>query len=312
MGGAVRGLRVGAALLFGALAAAACGQPSGVRDDSRTGGGLIDARNPGARAAVAKYGSVEAQALAYDSWRQARAYARRTATAHRWGLAQAPLVPPAPPAVKPRLVTEPGFEARDGSPDLPPVITRVPTTDRVIFLTIDDGNYKDPQLIRMMRELNVPYSAFLSDFVAREDYGYFHRMQAAGVTLNNHTLNHPNLRLMSYDAQRREICGQQERLRLEFGAAPRLFRPPFGNYNGDSLRAAKSCGVEVVPLWQQEAFPDRWDYRRGSRSFEPGDIVLTHFRGRSEWAGEMPDVVRQVLRKAAAEGFAVGRLEDYV
>ncbi|MQY16465.1 hypothetical protein SRB5_66640 [Streptomyces sp. RB5] len=304
----VRGLRTAAAVLLTGLAATACGAPAGHPEDDPP----VDARNPEARAAIARYRGAPAQALAYAAWRESRAYGKRLATARRWGLADAPLMRPPAPAVKPRLTTEPGFEANDGAPDLPPVITKVPTTDRVIFLTIDDGNRKDPELIRMMSELDIPYSAFLSDFLAREDYGYFHRMRDAGVTLNNHTINHPNLRLMSYEAQRAEICGQQSRLEKEFGTAPRLFRPPFGNYNGDSLRAAKSCGVEVVPLWQEEAFADHWDYRRGSRHFEPGDIVLIHFRGRDEWPGEMPDVVRLVLKKANEEGFALARLEDYI
>ncbi|MFC7218899.1 polysaccharide deacetylase family protein [Streptomyces polyrhachis] len=309
-----------AVLLLTALAATSCGRSgespehdlADARNPRTPADVLLDSRTAAAPASVRAYRSTEARALAYDAWRQSRAHARRTAAARTWGLARAPLLAPLPPAAKPRLTTPRGFETTGGGAGLPPVITRVPTDEKVIFLTIDDGKDKDPELIRMMRELGVPYSAFLSDFLASEDYPYFHEMQDAGVALNNHTLTHPNLRLMPYEAQRREICGQQERLRREFGTAPRLFRPPFGNYNGDSLRAAASCGVEVVPLWEQEVFPDRWAYRRASRSFQPGDIVLTHFRGRADWKGTMPDVVRQVLRKADAEGFAVARLEDYV
>lgn len=253
-----------------------------------------------------------ALALARTARHQQRLHARRLAAARTWGLAAAPLLPPAPPRTKPALATEPGYETDGGGPGLPPVITRVPTGDRVIFLTIDDGYRKDRELLRMLRELDVPVSAFLADEVAGDDYAYFRDLRDLGTAVHNHTLHHPNLRELPYAAQREEICGQQRVLEREMGAAPRIFRPPYGNYNGDTLRVAGDCGIDVVPLWQQEAFPGRWTYSRADTAFHPGDIVLTHFEGPSEFGGTMADVLRTVLRKANDEGFAVARLEDYV
>jgi peptidoglycan/xylan/chitin deacetylase (PgdA/CDA1 family) len=239
--------------------------------------------------------------------------AARTAAARRWGLRRVPLAAPPPPRHKPRIRPRPGFEV-DGQDErhLPPVFTTVPTKDKVVFLTIDDGAEKDPAFLRMMSDLRIPYTAFLSDYLIRNDYGYFRRMQAAGVTLDNHTLHHPNLRELSYEEQRDEICGMQRVLRREFGRSARLFRPPYGTYNGDTLRAAASCGIRYAPIWNEEVFVDHWDYREGDRSLHPGDIVLTHFRGRSEWNGTMPDVIRRFLDKVTAEGYAVARLEDYL
>ncbi|WBB63693.1 polysaccharide deacetylase family protein [Streptomyces sp. WMMC500] len=253
-----------------------------------------------------------ARALARTAEHQRRVHARRLAAARAWGLDATPLLPPAPPRTKPALATEPGYGTNDGGPGLPPVITRVPTGHRVIFLTIDDGYRKDPELLRMLRELDVPVSAFLADRVARDDYAYFRDLRDLGTTVNNHTLTHPDLRELPYAAQRAEICGQQRVLEREMGAAPRIFRPPYGNYNGDTLRAVRDCGIDLVPLWQQEAFPGRWTYSRADTAFHPGDIVLTHFEGPSEFGGTMADVLRTVLRKAGDEGFAVARLEDYV
>ncbi|MEO3844736.1 polysaccharide deacetylase family protein [Streptomyces sp. B22F1] len=253
-----------------------------------------------------------ARALARTAEHQQRVHAQRLAAARTWGLKAAPLLPPAPPRSKPALATEPGYEAKGGGPGLPPVITRVPTDDRVIFLTIDDGYRKDPELLRMLRELGVPVSAFLADEVARDDYGYFRDLRDLGTTVSNHTLHHPNLRELPYAAQREEICGQQRVLEREMGTKPRIFRPPYGNYDADTLRAAKECGIDLVPLWQQEAFPGRWTYSRADTAFHPGDIVLTHFEGSSEFGGTMTDMLRTVLRKANDEGFAVARLEAYV
>ncbi|WP_078504092.1 polysaccharide deacetylase family protein [Streptomyces viridochromogenes] len=241
------------------------------------------------------------------------ARAARVAAARRWRLAAVPLTPPPPPARKPKITTRRGFEvAGHEELGLPPVFTTVPTKQRVVFLTIDDGAEKDPAFLRMMSDLQVPYTAFLSHYLIKEDYGYFERMRRQGVVLNNHTLNHPYLPSLSYLGQQREICGMQEVIERRYGHRPLLFRPPFGNYDRNSLRAAKSCGIKYVPLWNEEVFVDRWEYREWDRRIRPGDIVLSHFRGRDDWKGTMPDMIRRFLNKVTAEGYAVARLEDYL
>ena len=138
-------------------------------------------------------------------------------------------------------------------------------------------------------------------------------MQAAGVTLNNHTLNHRYLPGLSYErAAARDLRPAGRSSRSSSAGAPTLFRPPYGNYNRDTLRAAKSCGIKSAPLWNEEVFVDHWEYREDDQDLHPGDIVLTHFRGRQDWKGTMPDMVRRFLKRVTAEGYAVARLEDYL
>ncbi|MFF4231446.1 polysaccharide deacetylase family protein [Streptomyces sp. NPDC001820] len=240
-----------------------------------------------------------------------RTQAQRAAAAAKWGLTRTPLAAPPPPAAKPEITTRKGFEVEDGE-SLPPVFTTVPVKERIVFLTIDDGAEKDPDLLQMMSELQIPYSAFLSDYVISDNYGYFKKMQDRGVSLHNHTLNHRYLPGLSYSEQEREICDQQTKLEERYGKRPRLFRPPYGNYNGDTLRVAQSCGVTAVPLWAAEAFPDHMEWRESDQDLHPGDIILTHFRGRAEWEGSMPDMIRRVMQTVTDKGYAVAKLEDYV
>ncbi|GGQ06128.1 polysaccharide deacetylase family protein [Streptomyces mutabilis] len=238
-------------------------------------------------------------------------HAARVAAAKRWKLKRVPLTAPPPPAEKPEIKAREGFEVT-GQENLPPVFTSIPTEEKVVFLTIDDGAEKDPAFLRMMSELRIPYTAFLSDYLVKEDYGYFKDMQDRGVTLSNHTLNHPYLPGLSYSGQKREICGMQDVIEKRYGKRPTVFRPPYGNYNRDTLRAAKACGIEYAPIWNEEVFADHWDYREWDRKIHPGDIVLTHFRGEDDWGGTMRDMVREFLDKVTAEGYAVARLEDYL
>ncbi|MFF4762703.1 polysaccharide deacetylase family protein [Streptomyces sp. NPDC001292] len=240
-------------------------------------------------------------------------HAQRVAATKRWGLEQVPLIPPQPPTTKPKATARAGFEVKHQEDwNLPPVFTTVPTKDKVVFLTIDDGAEKDPEFLRMMRDLKIPYTVFLSDDLIKDDYGYFWKMQASGVTLNNHTLHHPYLPGLSYEEQKREICGMQDIMQERFGKRPKMFRPPYGNYNQDTLRAAKSCGIEYAPIWNEEVYVDRWEFREDDQRLRPGDIVLTHFRGPNEWNGTMADDMRRFLSKVTADGYAVARLEDYL
>lgn len=285
--------------------------PSGVRgpEGGPEAAGSLPSRQP--LKAPPPVTDPDSQAKKLQSAREARA--ARVAAARRWRLDGVPLMPPPPPARKAEITTRDGFEV-DGHEELglPPVFTTVPTKQRVVFLTIDDGAEKDPTFLRMMSDLQVPYTAFLSDYLIRENYGYFRRMQRSGVVLNNHTLHHPYLPALSYRRQQHEICGMQEVIEERYGRRPLLFRPPYGNYDRDSLRAAKSCGIEYVPLWNEEVFVDHWEYREPDRRIRPGDIVLSHFRGREDWKGTMPDMIRRFLNKVTAEGYAVARLEDYL
>ncbi|MFF0667890.1 polysaccharide deacetylase family protein [Streptomyces tendae] len=253
-------------------------------------------------------------ARAVDGAAKAReARAALVAAAKRWKLDKVPLTAPAPPAKKPEIEAREGFEV-DGqeSDDLPPVFTTVPTKEKIVFLTIDDGAEKDPAFLKMMSELKIPYTVFLTDEEIKDDYGYFKKMQARGITLNNHTLSHPYLPGLSYEDQKREICGMQDVMEKHYGKRPVLFRPPYGNYNRDTLRAAKSCGIEYAPIWSEEVYVDHWEYREWDQDLHPGDIVLTHFRGTDDWDGTMTDMVRRFLDRITADGYAVARLEDYL
>ncbi|MET9368346.1 polysaccharide deacetylase family protein [Streptomyces griseoflavus] len=292
-------MRTGLAVLALATIASACGQGGGEKVEPAAGQQPLQA--PPARALDSYATKLRA------------AHAARVAAAKRWGLKKVPLTAPPPPAKKPAITTRDGFEV-DGHRrlGLPPVFTTVPTKERILFLTIDDGEEKDPAFLRMMSELRIPYTSFLSDYLVKEDYGYFKQMRDRGAGLHNHTLHHPYLPALSYARQKREICGMQEIMEERYGERPVLFRPPYGNYDRNTLRAAKACGITHVPLWNEEVFVDRWDYREWDRSLHPGDIVLSHFRGPDDWKGTMPDMIRRFLNKVTAEGYAVARLEDYL
>ncbi|MFF1306946.1 polysaccharide deacetylase family protein [Streptomyces sp. NPDC058307] len=206
-----------------------------------------------------------------------------------WGLT-APL--PAPPRVPAHAVA--------GPVRMPPVVRRVPTSDKVVFLTYDDGAEKDPRFVDLVRELRLPVSMFLTDSVVGPGYGHFARLRSVGASIQNHTLDHPALRGLPYTGQRAEICGQQEKLRSRFGTRPRLFRPPYGTYDRTTLRAAADCGLSAVVLWSVAV-----EGGAPRRPLRAGDII-------SVPSGEATGPTLRLLREIQRRGLTVARLEDYL
>ncbi|WMX45481.1 polysaccharide deacetylase family protein [Streptomyces roseicoloratus] len=263
-----------------------------------------DADTPDRTAPPAGAAAPSAAPSAGDKAPEAPSAADQRAAAYRkWGLK--PFAePPAPPAKKP-------LTRAAGGPV--PVISDIPTDEKIVFITIDDGAEKDPGFVAMMRDLKVPVTMFLTDSAIRGDYAYFEPLVGQGHGVANHTLTHPNLRTLSQEAQRREICGQQEKLAQRYGERPRLLRPPYGNWNEATRAAAKECGVDAIVLWRESMQIQNMQYQRGDRKLHPGDIILAHFRGPSELKGTtMTEMTANLLRHIQEQGFTVARLEDYV
>ncbi|MDH6124242.1 polysaccharide deacetylase family protein [Kitasatospora sp. GP82] len=231
--------------------------------------------------------------------------APQTAAWSKWGLKPLPQAPAAP-ADKPIKL------ARTGTV---PVFSEVPTKDKVVFVTIDDGAEKDPKFVEMLTDLKVPISMFLTKDIVKNDYGYFKPLQALGNHIQNHTVDHPQMSRISAARQKSEVCDDQSALTQQYGTAPLLFRPPFGDgaHTATLNTAVQECGPRAVVLWRESMQIHDMQYQSGDKKLKPGDIILAHFRGPSELKGEtMTQMFGELLSRIQEQGFAVARLEDYI
>jgi peptidoglycan/xylan/chitin deacetylase (PgdA/CDA1 family) len=156
-------------------------------------------------------------------------------------------------------------------------LSHIPTSQPVAFLTIDDGWTKVPQAIQLVQAAHVPVTLFLTINAIRSDPGYFKKLQAAGAVIEAHTITHTELRGMSYDFQRREVCGSADQLGALYGRRPVLFRPPFGGEDATTLRAVHDCGLKAAFFWKETVNTGIVRYQVGHR-VQAGDIILMHFR----------------------------------
>ncbi|WP_326588663.1 polysaccharide deacetylase family protein [Streptomyces sp. NBC_01294] len=159
---------------------------------------------------------------------------------------------------------------------LPPVVSHVPTQEKVVFITIDDGWNHDPEAARILREKRVPASLFLLPGAASYDTAYFTGLVGQGrVTVENHTVNHPDLTTLDAAGKDAEVCGAGEQVEAAFGRAPKLLRPPYGAVNDEVRLAAKACGVKALVTWTYDF--TTWGETPPTPRLKSGDIVLLHF-----------------------------------
>lgn len=188
---------------------------------------------------------------------------------------------------------------------LAPVISKIPTKQKVVFLTIDDGANKQPSELQMLKDNGLVASLFLTDSSISNNRAFFNDFIPAGNLIEDHTITHRNLRTLSYAEQKQEICGMADTMQKQYGRRPELFRPPGGDYNTDTQRAAAACGMKAVVLWIAKANGGSMQYQVGN-TLQAGDIVLMHFR--PEFAQDL----QAFINAKNAAGLTVTLLEPWL
>ncbi len=212
---------------------------------------------------------------------------------------------PAPPAAKPITL----------NPSDPTVFSRVPLTDKVVFVTIDDGIDKDPSFIQMVKDFQIPITISLADTLIRDDYAYFEKLYETGyISIQNHTVTHPlDMPVLAPARQLYEVSGQQEKLHREYGVKPYIFRPPGGNYNATTIAAVRRGGLRGVMLWKEAMQISDMQYQTPVHRLHPGDIILSHFRGPAQLHGEtMVHMMMRLFKHIQTQGFTVADITQYV
>jgi|GEM_PF-1648017 len=190
---------------------------------------------------------------------------------------------------------------------LVPVISQVKTTDRVVFLTIDDGYEKDPAFKDYVVANKIPLTMFLVSQAAAAKPEFFSSIATVkGSSIQNHSVNHANLKTLSAAGQRKQICGNATAEQKLFGKTPTLFRPPYGSYNQTTRSVAYQCGMHAMVLWSA-SMPSSRLYYGGGTKLKPGDIILIHFRP-TDGVKNM----KKLLGIINAANLQIGSLTDYV
>jgi peptidoglycan/xylan/chitin deacetylase (PgdA/CDA1 family) len=167
------------------------------------------------------------------------------------------------------------------------VVWRVPTTQRLVALTFDDGPTTEytADVLRILaaHKVQATFNMVGSRVAARPELARQTRL--AQHELGNHTWSHPDLGRLSERRIRDELQRTHEVILKTTGVAPRTLRPPYGRVAGPTLLAAADLGYPVV-LWNVQMHERNTTVANNAKhvlaGVVPGSIVLAHDGGKGQ------------------------------
>jgi peptidoglycan/xylan/chitin deacetylase (PgdA/CDA1 family) len=182
-----------------------------------------------------------------------------------------------------------------------PLVQIAGSQHREVALTFDDGpGPYTPQVLSVLERENVPATFFQVGSLQR----YFHdstsQIVSLGDPIGDHTFDHAPMSQLSVRAQQTQLLEQVSAIRQYGAPFPRLFRPPYGLWNRQTLAVLHKYRMLMI-LWTT----DTEDYKLpGSAAIvhtvlsgaRPGAIFLMHDAGgnRSETVAALPEIIHDL------------------
>ncbi len=161
-----------------------------------------------------------------------------------------------------------------------PSVWRGPAARRAIALTFDDGpSERTPELLELLAQYGAAATFFQCGHNAERLPEIARAVSRAGHAIGNHTYSHPPLWLRSRAFIEDEVGRAQRALTGIHGAAPRLFRAPYG-VRWPGLAAAQQrhalTGVMWSTMGRDWVAPAAQIARRLARGTRPGAVFCLH------------------------------------
>ena len=175
---------------------------------------------------------------------------------------------------------------------------------RAIALTFDDGpGPYTPAIIRILVRMHAPATFFVVGQELHDFSGALRSEVRHRFVIGDHTQNHAWLIHLGANGQASQI-GAVARELTRYGApSPRLFRPPYGAFNGVTMRMLRRLRMFMV-LWSVD--PSDWR-RPGTgaivsnvlRNSRPGAVVIMHDGGgdRSQTVAALPAIINGLRKR---------------
>ncbi|SFQ89825.1 Peptidoglycan/xylan/chitin deacetylase, PgdA/CDA1 family [Bacillus sp. cl95] len=193
--------------------------------------------------------------------------------------------------------------------DVPSIMTKAETNgEKQVILTFDDGPSRVlPQILDILKAEKVPAIFFWQSrllYPQRE----WKRVFDEGHQIGTHSTKHVNLTQLSYEKQYYDIKNSVDKMERTIGKKVTLFRPPFGQFNDDTLAVAKELQLQVV-MWRLSSFD--WELANNPQQIieyivdhlEDGAIILLHE------LRQTVSVLPQLIQAIREKGYGFGTLE---
>jgi peptidoglycan/xylan/chitin deacetylase (PgdA/CDA1 family) len=171
-----------------------------------------------------------------------------------------------------------------------PAVLHAGSQHRELALTFDDG--PGPYTLRLLAVLRRMHTA-ATFFEVGLGLQYFHAGTSAivrlGYPIGDHTWSHPDMAGLSRAQQQAELLQQAHAIHRYGAPFPRMFRPPYGDWNATTLQLLRKDHMLMV-LW---SLGTATIVQRVLSGATPGAIVLMHDAGgnRSETIAALPSII---------------------
>lgn len=203
--------------------------------------------------------------------------------------------PPTPDAKTLRAAKDAAWrdEARrlEPAPALPPVTPEVvghgPRDQKLVALTFDacstrDVSQYDERITKTLVETHTPATIFLGGAWTLEEAEHVKYLASQPqFELGNHTWSHPHMPRLTPDEMKTQLLRTQAAIYSVTGRQPRLFRPPYGEYDHRVVQAAGAVGLATIEYDLASGDPDKHATRERLVEWvllkaKAGSIVVMH------------------------------------
>lgn len=165
-------------------------------------------------------------------------------------------------------------------------VVSVDTDQPYMSISFDCAYIETPtdELLALLDELNIKATFFMTGEFVLNFPESARKIRDAGHEIGCHSLSHPHLLDYHLDMRFKQVRRNVQIIRETLGVNPRLFRPPFGEFDATISAPARAEGMEIC-LWSIDSKDWDWDYsaervlQRVTKNAGPGTIVLFHLDG---------------------------------
>lgn len=135
------------------------------------------------------------------------------------------------------------------------MINEIPTSQRVVAITFDDGpnSVYTPQVLEIFSKAKGKATFFMIGEQMRNHPEIVKQVLDQGHEIGNHTFTHPKLSKLSIKDSLEEIEQTEKLIEEMTGRKPIVFRPPFLDYNQDTLSILQQKGYAMIGALNLEA-----------------------------------------------------------
>jgi len=162
----------------------------------------------------------------------------------------------------------------------------------------------DRELIDFLIEHKVPATFFMSGrWMAKHDAEVRTLLAVPFFEIGTHGEVHAHLPMHEVDEQQQEIMGPVRLLKTKYKHPATLFRPPYGEYNDQTVEAVKALGLKFI-LWNIESGdPDptlaaEAIVARVQKRMKPGSVIVMHANGKGKHTREVTETLAVTLLPA--------------